>query len=122
MLILDYSIGILQTRNELNQNLLHLSAIYGAKECMRYLINFHLLNSNEQDVNGNLPLYYLVKNHTDDNKDNKEMFLWLATNTNVSTNCSDGVPIKDLFNDWQKYIHSKYIQNAIIQTYNITEN
>lgn len=79
-----------------------------------YVKNFEILNLNEKDQLGNIPLYYLIAYHSDDNHRNKEMFLWLCKGVNVETTCGSGDIIKSKMNTWQIELHSKYGKASLI--------
>jgi hypothetical protein len=109
-------------RNVKNQNLLHFCAINGARDCLFYILKFSILDPNERDRDGELPLTYLIKNHTEESKRNKEMFLWLIRITNLEVTVSDdGLRIKDLMSNWQNQIYNKYSNTSFIQKFLNTE-
>lgn len=111
----------MRLKNQNDQNLLHLCAIYGSKHCLFYIYNFDIINPNETDDDGNTPLYYLIKNHSEDLRKNREMFLWLSSGSNIHHRIrSEEKMIKDLFNEWQNYVYDKYVKNSFIKRYEIT--
>jgi hypothetical protein len=79
-----------------------------------YILHFNIIKLNELDNYGNTPLYYLIKNNSEDTKKNKELFVRVSSLSNIHLKCSDGVPISSLMNEWQKYVYDKYIKNSII--------
>ncbi len=87
---------------------------------MFYLYNFNLINLNERDVNGNIPIYYLIKNHSEDSRKNREMFLWLSYYSNLKVATSESLSVIELLNDWQRNVYEKYVKNAFIKTQTIT--
>ncbi len=105
----DCSVGILHIRNENNQNLIHLCAIHSSLACMSYILNFErLINPNEQDNFNKIPLYYLIKMHSDETEDNTNMFISLAKLTDVNIE-QDGVEIRQMFNEWQRRVYDREI-------------
>jgi ankyrin repeat protein len=106
--VIDCSVGILHIMNENNQNLLHLCAIHGSKECMFYLLNFEtVFNANEKDNFTNTPLGYLVRYHSEDSRRNREMFMMLASRSN----CSE---YREMFNDWQLELYNSFFNKISI--------
>ncbi len=104
-------------RNEVNQNLLHVCAINGARDCLFYIVNFEIINADEKDKDGEIPLTYFMKNFPENSKRNKEMFLWLANRTNMNQVNTEGKIIKEILNDWQKHIYEKYVKNSYVRKY-----
>ncbi len=75
---------------------------------------FNILNVNEKDEYGNIPLYYLIKNHSEDNHKNKEMFMWLCKGVDVENTCEEGSTIKQIMNKWQIDLYQKYGKASLI--------
>ena len=114
---LENSIACLLLKNDENKNLLHYCAIYGARDCLLYLIKFKIIKTNEKDDSGEVPLSYLIKNQSENTKRNREMFLWLCNFTEVLVTNSEGVPLIDLFNSWQNHIYKKYVVSSKVRNY-----
>ncbi len=88
--------------------------MYGAKDCLIYVKRFNLINVNEKDECGNIPLYYLIKNHFEDNHKNKEMFMWLCKGVDVENTCEEGKRIVEIMNHWQNELYQKYGRASLI--------
>ncbi len=106
---------MLQTRNELNQNLLHLCGIYGARDCLLYIVKFGLVNANEKDTKEEYPIELLMKNHSENTKRNKEMFLWLSRISDMQKENKEGIKLANLMNEWQKEIYESYLKKPFLQ-------
>lgn len=98
-----------------------MSAIHGSKECILYICNFNLINANEKDQHGNIPLFYLIKNHNEDNRRNREMFLWLASISNLKQSTNESNTLLELFTPWQNKVYNKYIKDTFIKAVTMTE-
>ena len=68
--------------NKDNQNLLHLCCLYGSKKCLIFLLNFKNLDPNKKDNSDKIPLNYLIENYSQENENNKDMFVHLSLKTN----------------------------------------
>ena len=88
--------------------------MYGAKECLMYVRKFEIHNLNEQDQHGNIPLYYLIANYSDNTLRNKEMFLWLCKGVNIEVTCDDGETLKSKMKKWHIDLHTKYGNASLI--------
>jgi hypothetical protein len=92
----------------------------GARDCLFYILNFDIINPDNKDSFGEIPLTYLINKFQENTKRNKEMFLWLCSRTNMNGINSDGKLLKEILNDWQLHIYDKYVKNSYVRKYIIT--
>lgn len=99
--------------NEKKQNALHFCCIFGAKECLKYLIKFDFLDPNEEDNFGKIPLEYLIENHNEENDDNKIMLVHLLMKTNLNSLKIKEIP--NFFNIWQNNIFLNFFKSPAVK-------
>ena len=111
---LENSLGFLSIVNENKQNLLHLSCIYGARECLKYLLNFGFLDGNKEDYFRKIPIEYLIANHNEENDKNKIMFILILMRTEVvKSKRKDS--LQEMFNDWQNNLFVNFFKTPSIK-------
>ncbi len=90
-------------------------AIYGARDCLLYIIKFGLVNANEKDTDEEYPITLLMKKYSENTKRNKEMFLWLSKISDLEKENKEGIKFVSLMNDWQKEIYENYLKKPFLQ-------
>jgi len=97
----------------MKQNALHISCIYGAKECLKYLLKFDILNANSEDKFGKIPIEYFIENHLEESDANKIMFVHLLMKTDLRS--PKRKVIQNTFNIWQFNIYDNFFKSPAVK-------
>lgn len=73
-----------------------------------FLLKFKNIDPNKRDVQGKLPIDYLIENFNQYNEDNREMFLALAKKTNYEVLSDNNMLLK--LNSWQMSNYENHIE------------
>ena len=106
--ILGFSLGMLFIKNELNQNLLHLAAMYGSLKCLSYIVYFNLLSPHDLDIDKTLPLLHAITQLKTDDPKNRGVIAVLLKITDVTKISLEGIDLMELMTEWQKEIFYNY--------------
>lgn len=97
----------------MKQNALHICCIFGAKECLKYLLKFDFLNANEKDKFGKIPLEYLIEHHYSETDENKIMFVHLLLKTDLRSQKMQN--IQNTLNIWQNNLFTNFFKSPAIK-------
>ena len=105
--------GIISLKNENNQDAVHLACIFGAKDCLIYLLKFEFLSADKEDKFIKTPIEYLIENHNEETEENKIMFVLLLIRSDIRKIKMGKINGK--FNNWQNSLFYNFSQNRPIK-------
>jgi len=76
-------------------------------------MKFDFLSADNEDKFMKIPIEYLIENHSEENEENKIMFVLLLIRSNVKKIKKERINQK--FNNWQNYLFNNFAHNKAIK-------